>query len=402
MPVGTPGFNGARLRQAREVRGYRANELAHELSLTPQAISHYERGLKTPTPVTMTLLANFLRVPEHFFLRSNLPGPETATFFRSMAAATKLARTGAAGRQTWLAALTEYLSHYVEFPAVNVPTFDLPSDPLRLSLDDVENIAEDAREHWNVLRGPIGNMLYLLENQGVVVARESLGSPMLDSLSSIIQQRPYMLIGTDRGNAYRWRFDGAHELGHLVLHRGVPNSALLDKTQHKHMEAQAHRFASAFLMPAREFVGELFAPSLDAFRAMKPRWKVTVQAMIVRAHDLHLINDDQYERLWRGIARRGWRREEPLDASTEPERASLLGRGLHQVMLENRCAAGDITHAVSLSAYDIESLAGVPSGTLDALSLMPNLSVRPAKVLEFPFRERGVQSPISRREAGEH
>ena len=50
MPSSTPGFIGERLREARQVRGFRANELAEILDISPQAISSYETGKKSPSP----------------------------------------------------------------------------------------------------------------------------------------------------------------------------------------------------------------------------------------------------------------------------------------------------------------------------------------------------------------
>ena len=54
---------------------------------------------------------------------------------------------------------------------------------------------------------------------------------------------PVVVLGTDKNDRARSRFDGAHELGHLVVHGdqiwGV-----------KEVEHQAHAFAAAFLMPA--------------------------------------------------------------------------------------------------------------------------------------------------------
>jgi Zn-dependent peptidase ImmA (M78 family)/DNA-binding XRE family transcriptional regulator len=84
----------------------------------------------------------------------------------------------------------------------------------------------------------------------------------------------------------RFRFSLAHELGHIILH-GVPSDD-------EKMEEEAHRFAAAFLMPAAEIRPYLTTPKLSAFARVKAFWKVSIKALIKRAHDLKLITDNQY------------------------------------------------------------------------------------------------------------
>jgi IrrE N-terminal-like domain len=71
-------------------------------------------------------------------------------------------------------------------------------------------------------------MILLLENQGAIVARDRLGADTLDGLSQSGTEdgRPYMVIGIDKGSPARWRFDAAHELGHMLLHAKVERDVL--------------------------------------------------------------------------------------------------------------------------------------------------------------------------------
>src|SRR5262249_12604606 len=150
--------------------------------------------------------------------------------------------------------------------------------------------AEDARRYWRMGDGPIANMVLLLENQGAVVARDRLGADSLDGLSQVVAEegRPYIVIGIDKGSPARWRVDAAHELGHILLHANVQRGTLDRLEKHKKIEEQAHRFARAFLLPLASFGDDLFGVSLDAFRALKPRWNVSIATMIFRARDAGL------------------------------------------------------------------------------------------------------------------
>ena len=53
MKLGTPGFVGPRLREAREGRGLTAMSLAELLGITRSAISYYEKGTTSPQPDVM-------------------------------------------------------------------------------------------------------------------------------------------------------------------------------------------------------------------------------------------------------------------------------------------------------------------------------------------------------------
>jgi transcriptional regulator with XRE-family HTH domain len=198
------------------------------LDITPQAVSSYETGRKSPSPAIADAIAVKLNLPHHFFMRPEANRPDDPVFYRSMSTATKSARARAEGRLHWLESMADYLGAVIEFPSVNLPDFDMPADPFLLDDDDIERIAGETRAHWRMSDGPIANMVYLLENQGVIVARDDLGAVTLDSLSSLssVSRRPYVMIGTEKGTAVRWRYDAAHELGHLILHRSIDPKAL--------------------------------------------------------------------------------------------------------------------------------------------------------------------------------
>jgi Zn-dependent peptidase ImmA (M78 family) len=89
----------------------------------------------------------------------------------------------------------------------------------------------------------------------------------------------------------RFRFSLAHELGHMVLHSIPEDDAV--------MESQAHRFAAEFLMPAVEIRPYLKNTNakLSNFARVKSFWRVSIKALIMRAHDLKLITDYQYKSL---------------------------------------------------------------------------------------------------------
>lgn len=394
MPSSTPGFVGERLREARQVRGLRAVQLSEILNVSAQAVSSYETGKKTPSPEITEAISHALNLPVHFFTLPSRPDSDRIVFYRSMSAATQTARRRAEFRQMWLEDLTNHLGTYVEFPEVRLPEFDIPSDPLLISDDEIEQIAGETRKFWRMTTdGPIRNMVYLLENQGVIVARDNLGAATLDGLSTFTD-RPYVVIGTDKGTAVRWRFDGAHELGHLILHRGLNPKSLTRTADFKRVETQAHRFAAAFLLPMSAFADDFFSASLDALRAIKPKWRVSIAMMIMRARHGELISEEHERRLWTNYSRRGWRGMEPLDDSMEAEEPRLLRSAIEMIMGQGGQRGADFSHAVALSDRDIESLCALPHGYLRQMD-------EPTMVLRSPDSEATIYHFPKRRYAGE-
>lgn len=388
MAASTPGFIGERLREARQVRGVRANQLAEMLGMSPQAISSYEKGHKNPIPEVAEAIAKTLNVPLNFFMRPVAFPTDRPVFYRSMSTATQKARDRAEGRLHWLEDLSGHLSKIVEFPMINLPDFGVPDDPSLLSDEDIEHIAEDARKFWNMSDGPIANMVFLLENQGVVVARDNLGDVKLDSLSTF-GDRPYVMIGTDKGTAVRWRYDAAHELGHLLLHRKLNPKALTRGTEFNLIEKQAHRFAAAFLLPMAPFADAFFSASLDILRAIKPHWRVSILMMILRARDGNLISEDHKLRLIQNYHRRRWSRNEPLDDSLEAEEPSLLRKAVHLTLDAGALSGGQFADTVALAPTDIESLCGLHHGYLRAAD-EPTVTLRASQdeAIIYSFQHR--------------
>lgn len=348
------------------MRGLTATALAEIAEVRPQGISEYEAGRSSPSPRVLAAIAAALRVPEHYFHRPQRSEDDGRVFFRSMSSATKSARARARARSRWLSDIVGYLSEYVLLPKPNFPQLDISSDSLLLSDADIEQAAEDVRRFWNMRDGPIANTVLLLENQGAVVARDALGAESLDGLSELGADdgRPHILVGIDKGTPVRWRFDVAHELGHILLHSALPPERLLRPEQFKRVEEQAHRFAAAFLLPMTAFGEDLFAVNLDVLRSLKPKWNVSIAMMIRRALHAGLISEDAERALWINYGRRGWRKNEPYDNDMQPEAPRLLKRSFELLLAEGAQTPDDIVASVALPAGDIESLAGLPHGYL--------------------------------------
>lgn len=366
MPVGTEGFVGQRLTEARESRGYSITNLVQLLEdvVTVAAVSQYEKGSSTPRPEITELLAEKLNFPSSFFLREAKTDDKSIVYWRSFNSATKTARTRAKRRFAWLKEITEYLKSFLEFPEVNFPgpkDFGVPKDPRGLSNQDLDDIADSVRRYWGLDQSPIENVIWLLENNGAVVSRASIYSDKLDAFSqfSIDGKVPYIFLATDKNSAVRSRLDAVHELAHLILHRHISEELFNDKENHALLERQAFYFGSAFLLPRKSFIEDFRYPTLNSFLYLKRIWKMSIGAMILRARDLGLIREDQSANLWINYARRGWRKQEPLDDTMQPEIPRLLKRSFEILINQKVKTPGQILQDLNLNSTDIEELSGL-------------------------------------------
>ncbi len=361
MKTQVNGFIGGNLTRLREARGLSQADLSRLIGKTRAAISQYENGDNAPSIATLSLLSEKLNIPASRFL-AFLPKPHSApVFFRSMSATTKAARASALRRFEWLTEIVAYLGGYINFPKVNFPNFDLGDNFRKFDDDLIEDVATQVRRFWGLGDGAISNVVWLLENNGAVVSRFDLEAKGLDafSTSGVTDQTPYLILAADKNVCARSRFDAAHELGHLILHRNLDRSRIAHTQDFSLIEKQAHRFAGAFLFPAKSYLSEIFTPSLDTFLLLKTKWQVSVQLMIKRGHDLGVITDDQAVRLWKNCNRRGWKYEEPYDNSLLPEKPRLLSRMFGMIVSENVRSRSDILADLQLPARDIQELAGL-------------------------------------------
>ena len=366
MKPGTPGFVGARLSEARQARGLTAVSLAEIIGVTPQSISQYERNKQSPSPETMDAIAERLNFPRERFLLEMTVQDDTPIFWRSNVTAVKFARERAETRLVWIKEILDYQSKYFDFPALNLPETDAPDDFRKISSQFLDDLALTVRDHWDIGTGPMPDLLLEMENNGIVVSRINVGAEKLDAFSQWPRDSniPFVVLGRDKASAVRQRFDAAHELLHLLLHRNIDSKRLNSAQDFKILEDQAHYFASSLLLPENQFADELYGCSLDSFLALKERWKVSIGAMIMRSKALGLINAAETQRLWINYTRRGWRRNEALDNKMDKERPRLLRRSMESLLSERVQSVAQILSALSLPAEEIEELCDMDEGIL--------------------------------------
>ena len=135
----------------------------------------------------------------------------------------------------------------------------------------------------------------------------------ISTFGTFDRERPIIgLFATGAGD--RLRYSVAHELGHLVLHRNVAEHT-------RATEREADRFAAEFLLPEhrmRQILPEVM--NLAIATEVKREWRVSIQMVVRRAHDLGIITDNRYRTLFMQISGNGWRTNEPVQVPVERPR----------------------------------------------------------------------------------
>jgi Zn-dependent peptidase ImmA (M78 family)/DNA-binding XRE family transcriptional regulator len=382
------GFQSNRLRQILAARRLTQVQLASMVGVSPATISKWRAGTQAPERDALDRLASVVNVTPEWFTRS--PAEKVSTpFFRSNASAHVAARAMLEARLEWTQDLAAALMEFVDYPDVSLPTRSYV-DPEEITAEDIEQAACECRDMWRLGRSMIQDLALAVEGAGVILVREETGVAQIEGLSAWSERlgRPIILLSADKDNGYRSRFDLAHELGHLVLHRYIKRPT--ERDRHKLLEQQAHRFAGAFLLPAETFSTEVRTPvTLDDLLLLKRRWGVSAAAIIMRLRALELLDEDDALILFKRRSARWGAKSEPGDGNRAPERPRLLRRTIDLLVDEKIMPLEAIPRHIGLAATDVESLAGLPEG-----SFYGN-----GKVVQFA-RLKGAQPPSGVRVEG--
>jgi Zn-dependent peptidase ImmA (M78 family)/transcriptional regulator with XRE-family HTH domain len=348
-------FNPKRLSLARKRRGLTGKGLAERAKVVAMTVSRAESGETIPDDETISHFATALSYPRNFFFADDPDEIDTAAIsFRS------LTKMSARERDASIAAgaLGLELNAWVE------KEFDLPKPNLiDLSYEtDMEAAARALRQHWGLGEKPLGNVLGLLESNGVRVFSLAEDTASVDAFSFWRDQTPYVFLNTFK-SAEHSIFDSVHELCHLCCHR----HAGTERSRFAEREAQA--FASAFLMPAADVRSRMARfITVETVLAAKKRWRVSAMAMAYRLHTLGLLTEWRYKSACIELGRRGYRTGEPV--GIDRETSTVWKKILAQLWTE-KMTKNEIAKKLNLPQDEVESLIwGLtgPVGKLDVSS----------------------------------
>lgn len=313
---------GANIKSARIYRGYTITELAKLTNISKQTLSAYENNKRALTLENKMKLIQILDFPVEFFDKGTIAEIDRQTvFFRALKSTIEKDRQSLRESLSYIKYVYEVLEDYVNFPVFNIPNdlldkYDFEDNDNPKIIDE---ITMRLRQFWDISDRPIDNIQDLLERNGIFIIKNYSHNEKIDAFSTSFEVNNGSIIHfidvLETKSQSRINFDIAHELGHIILHRGLTQEQY--SVYFNKIEKDANRFASSFLMPENNFKDKLYK-NLIAF---KPRFfipianyfNVSIQATVSRAKDLNLIRQDTYSSLFKTMSANGWRKHEPID-----------------------------------------------------------------------------------------
>lgn len=349
-------FNAQRLSLARRRRRLSGKGLAELVGVSPVTISRLEKGNNEPDPDTVAAISESLGFPVEFFFGGDVDMlSQEAASFRSLTAMTAKERDAALSAGTLAFMLSDWVDARFNLPPIDLLDLGHESDP--------GGAAVTLRQHWGLGEQPIRNMLKLLEAKGVRVFSLAENTANVDAFSVWRDEVPYVFLNTMKSSEHS-RFDAAHELGHLVLHRhGAPNG--------RAAENEANQFASSFLMPSADVLGRVRRiSSIDQLIDTKRRWGVSVAALAYRLHKLQVLSDWQYRTFCIQINKLGYRKSEPKGLARE---GSVVWKKVLSALWAEKVTRTHIAQDLSVPVEEIEGLLfGITHGDDDPVSTGPH------------------------------
>lgn len=356
-------FNIKRLELARSRRRYTSKILSEKAGIVPVTLSRILNGKQSPDEDTKARLIGVLGFPPGFY---ELDDPDEivtkSASFRSLSGMTARERDAALAAGSIAFEIADWLHKTYSLDVPDLLDLEHERDPTVA--------ARTVRQHWGLGEKPIGNLIKILEAKGVRIFSLSETTKNVDAFSLWRNDEPFIFLNTFK-SAERSRFDAAHELGHLILHKhGGP--------QYRSAEMEANLFASSFLMPATDVRTRLpYVGSLNKIIEEKQRWRVSAAALCYRLHKLGIISDWQ-NRTFNIQLNQRFGKQEPHGIEREK---SGVWRMVFDDLWQQRKTRSSIAHELSIPESELENL--VFGLAADGHSSRPDPSVTPPRSLRL-------------------
>ncbi|CAN5261863.1 hypothetical protein BH23BAC1_BH23BAC1_50320 [soil metagenome] len=277
-----------RIKSARTLAGFSLRELSEKMEgiVSHNAIKKYEEGLMMPDSKVILALSSALNVNTDFFFR-----PFTVDIgkieFRKKAKLLKKEVNSIKEN------ITISIEKYIELEQfLNVSSaFINPVNHLKINNgEDIEEAVNHLLDVWKIGINALPNVIELLEDKEIKVI-ELDADEAFDGLSGWANENIPLIVINKSFPVERKRFTALHELSHLLL-------SFNPELPKKNIEKLCHRFAGAMLMPKETFLNELGGfrkrISVPELIVIKETYGISIQAIMARAKDLRVINEETY------------------------------------------------------------------------------------------------------------
>lgn len=280
-------------------------ELASMIQVTPMAISHYENGERKPSMDVILALAKALNVKVSDFLANR---DENLVF--SHGEFRKGSKLSVKQQDYICASVEEYMNRF--YSAVEILGGEvLPDAPVCHGVRLSSNTEEDAKALRKYLRiseaGPVGNLVELLENKGVLVYFLNVDSDAFSGMNGLVGDRPYIVVNGNM-SPERIRSTIAHEMAHFIF---VWPENMADKE----IESRATAISGSFLLSEEDAKREMGIRRSAVTKDMAiicKEYGISMYLLVKRARLCGIITDKIEKDFYISAGQHGWKRNEPV------------------------------------------------------------------------------------------
>lgn len=347
---------GARIKHARESRGYSQTEFARLMGIPQAAVSRME-NMELVDEAIVAQVAQILNYPTSYFDKPSVAVCQNSTMLYRKRASVKVKDMMMFGNKVDDVAIAiDALLDSIDIPELDIPAIS-PTDTL-----SPFDIAYRIRRLLGLDLEPVARIVHLLEKHGVVVYFFHLDSDASEKIDGLTIRTPkgYPVIFVN-GNFPndRIRFTLAHELGHLVMHLRNGEEGADPELQ----ELQANNFAAEFLMPRDRCGADFYDLKVRDLPFLKRKWLVSKHAIIHRAAELGCITDKTASYLYITLGRNGESKKETVWVDCD-----------RPVMVQKMVALH--RNALNYSDEELSRILGLyPAQIVDALPDSPKLKL---------------------------
>jgi len=287
-------------------------DLAKAVGVLQGSIAKIENGRKFPSAKLIAAIAHHVRQPLAFFTQESfLELGDGTLLFRAKA---NISRKQEVEARRHAEVVFEFgLRLADKFNSLPVAIAPLKEKPVAAAQLARKQIGLDEIS-------PIPHLIRAVEKAGIfVLAIPSFEDRYAFAVWGGRDQKIPLIAVAEGASGDRLRFSVAHELGHLVLHKGAFAGS-------KQVEVEAHEFTAEFLAPEKGIRRELMLQqiTLDRLGELKLRWGISIQALLRRSFELGVITERQHRYLLQQVSMRGWRMREPAEYDVPMEKPRLI------------------------------------------------------------------------------
>lgn len=334
-----------RLLAARTQAGLSQDALVRLLNgqISKTAIARYERGEMEPGLINAKLLAEALKQSMDYFYRPFTMSITSIDFRKNASLSIKSKKM----ITEKIAAFTErylILENLLDFQT----TFENPLKNNKVrNMEDIELLAEELHEAWELGFNPLGPIMCMLEDKGIKILELDTEEKFQGSLVTVQGNIPFIVI-RKADTVERRRLTALHEVGHLLLDFD-------ESFTETEVERLCNIFASAVLLPRRTFKREIGLVRSDFSKRelsiIKDRYGISAGAFVMRAYNMGVINKFRMIKLI-NITRQT-KLEDHLGSHQLKDHPDRFDQLISIALSEGRIS---LTKAAELAQLDLETL----------------------------------------------